>query len=447
MARSPTGEKEADMKKEIKIGIFLAGALVILGAFIFVVGDMTELFKKPGYTLNVLTSSALGLESRSSVKMAGIKIGYIKDIVLSDRKAKVVMNIYPQHQVPLGSKATLASLGLLGERFMEIVPGAGPGFFESGATLEGLPSVTFDQMGALFISLGDEVKQIGDSVRGLLSKDMSTDLHQSLENLSRLTAELSAFVSANKDGIGQTFRDASRTVQDVGGQFREVSENLNKTVSGYGALAADNRDNLRANMEKIRDVLAKVEQAVDRLNESLEKVRKSEGTLGKLVNDRELYDKVEGAVGDIRKISGAASSLRADIELRGDYYGDSRLAKGSLSLGILAGGKTYLSGGITHDPWDDRFVYSLQGGRRWGGFVPRAGIIESEFGAGLDYYLLRDRMALGIEGFDFNRTPRPRFRAFGKYYPVKNLFFVVGVDDFTLAPKREFFFGLGVGLR
>jgi hypothetical protein len=79
--------------------------------------------------------------------------------------------------------------------------------------------------------------------------------------------------------------------------------------------------------------------------------------------------------------------------------------------------------------------------------APRAGIIESEFGAGVDYYAFKDRLSVGVEGFDLNRNPGPRFRLYGKFYPAKSVFLVAGVDDFTLASGREFFFGLGVGLR
>ena len=435
------------MKKELKTGIFLAGALAILAAFVFVVGDMSELFKKRGYTLNILMNSALGLEKSSSVKMAGIKIGFVKDILLNKRRAQVVMNIYQQFKVPKGSKGTLASLGLLGERFMDIIPGNEGTYYEPGSTLEGQESINFDQIGAQAISVGEEIKRLSADIRSLLGKDAGENLHRTLENLAALTAELNKFMAGNKDDIGRTFRDAAQTLRDVGREFQEASGKFNKAVTGVGALAEDNRENVRMNMEKIRDILSKIEVAVDRLNRSLEKVDKGEGTVGKLVNDSSLYDEVEETVRSVGKIAGPMSSIRAGVELRGDYYGRSRLVKGNLSLDLLAGGNAFFSGGIARDPWRDRFVYSLQGGPRWGGFVPRAGIIESEFGAGLDFYALEDRLVLGVEGFDFNRTPRPRFRAIGKFYPLKNLFLVAGVDDFTLSPKREFFFGLGVGLR
>ena len=435
------------MKKELKIGIFMAGALVILATFIFIVGDMAELFKKPGYTLNVLIDSALGLEKSSSVKMAGIKVGYVKDVLLNRRRAQVVMNIYPQFKVPKGSKATLSSLGLLGERFMDIVPSAEEAYFEPGETLEGLPAVSFDQIGSLFLSIGDEIKQLSGSLRDLLGKDTGTDLRQTLKNLSSLAAGLDDFVAQNKGSLGRTLRNSSQAVTDINQRFREIAENLNRTATQMGSLVDENRGQVKENMERIKELLIKIGEAVDRLNTSLEKVRKSEGSLGKLVNEPALYDEVEGAVADVRKIAGSVSSLKAVLDVRGEYYGESVLLKSAMSFSLWFDKNKLVQTQIAHDPWRNRFIYSLQGGYRWGGLVPRAGIIESEFGAGLDYYALKDKLAVGVEAFDFNRSPGPQFRLYGRYYPGKNFFFVLGVDDFTLASNREVFFGLGVGLR
>jgi hypothetical protein len=65
----------------------------------------------------------------------------------------------------------------------------------------------------------------------------------------------------------------------------------------------------------------------------------------------------------------------------------------------------------------------------------------------VDYYVLNDRVRLSLESFNFNRHPRPQFRFLTKYTLHKNVYFVLGLDDFTLAAKREFFFGLGLGLQ
>lgn len=435
------------MKREVKIGIFLAGAFLIIAVVIFIVGDLSEVFKKPGYRLDVIVDSALGLEVGSPVKMAGIKIGRVKDIQLSGRRARIVMKIYPQFRLPLGSKGNMASLGILGEKYLEILPAQGDNYFESGATLESQPSVSFDQIGKLFVSIGDEIGEVGKSLKGILDKKTTDNLRLTIENLSKLTAELNDLVVKNKGNIGETLDNASMAFKDMSREIKEISENLNSAVSQYGNLAEDNKASIQTSMEKIREILAKIEKAVDKLDDSLEKVRTGKGTLGRLVNDSKLYDEVESTVSGVKNVLKPVSSLKAGLELRGDFYGKSDLLRGAVTFNVWSGSGKLFSAQVLQDPWKDRVVYSLQGGIRLGAFVPRAGIFESTFGAGLDYAALKDRLSFSVEGFDFNRTPKPRLRAFTKFYPTKSLFFVIGLDDFALPAKRELFFGMGVGLR
>lgn len=131
-----------------KIGIFVTGLLLLALAIIFI-GNIGDLFKKQGYEVYALFDSALGLENKASVKLAGIKIGEVKDITLAGRRAKVGMMIYPQYQIPRGSRATLSSLGILGEKYVEIIPGREEAFYQSGEVMDSLPPISFDQLGTI----------------------------------------------------------------------------------------------------------------------------------------------------------------------------------------------------------------------------------------------------------------------------------------------------------
>ena len=110
------------------------------------------------------------------------------------------------------------------------------------------------------------------------------------------------------------------------------------------------------------------------------------------------------------------------------------------------GSRAFFLGQVVEKPDAGSLVYSAEGGLRLGGFTPRAGIIESKFGAGLDYYAFKDRLVLSVEGLDFNRATSPLFRTFARFYAHKNVYLILGLEDFTLSDKREVFFGLGAGI-
>jgi phospholipid/cholesterol/gamma-HCH transport system substrate-binding protein len=436
------------MKRELKIGIFLAVAIFILAVFIFVVGDLSVLFKKPGYLLYVSYDSAAGLEKRALVRMAGVKVGYVKDIRLKGSKAEVQLSIDSGVNVPQGSKATLASLGLLGEKHIEIIPSEESSFCLPGATIEGIPPVSFDQMGTLLLSIGDEFKEMTRALKDMLGGEESrANFQNSLQNLSTLSSDLKDFFAANRGEIEQGLRRPSLAIQKFEKGVDEVTRDLKELTSLVKDVVEENRPSVKINLERIKELLNKIEESLALLNESLEKINKGEGTLGKLISQQELYKRAESALDDFEKVVNPVSRLEVYGELSAEYYGKSNLLKSYFTLDLWPDKRKHFFAQVIHDPWQDKFVYSAQGGIRLGAFSPRAGIMESKLGAGIDYLMAGDRLRLSLEAFDFQRQPRPQFRLRARYSPLSHLYIIAGIDDFTLVPEREIFFGLALGLK
>lgn len=434
------------MKRELKIGIFVSIALLIIATAIFIVGDLSVLFKKPGYSLNVAFDTVAGLERRAVVRMAGVKIGYVKDIRLQGSRANILLVINSGIEVPQGSKATLASLGLLGEKHIELLPGAEAGICQPGDTLEGVPPVSFDQMGTMLLSIGNEFKEMSRIISELIGGEESRDnFRNTLSNLSSFSAELKDLFEVNKEELHEGLQGSSQAVQKFDRRVEEVSRNIDELVFMLKDVVEENRENIKINLNSIKELIKEIEQSLKLLNESLEKINKGEGTLGKLISQPELYARAEGAVGELEKLIYPVSNLRFSAGLSTEYYGKSSLVKNYFSFGIWATEEKYLLAQVIHDPWLDKFVYSSQFGLRWGGIAPRVGIMESKVGVGVDYYAFGNRLRFSLDVFDLNRQPRPHFRFWTRFAASKYFNFLVGVDNFTLSPRREVYFGLELG--
>lgn len=433
-------------RKEIKIGLFLGIGLVILALFIFVVGDFSTLFQKKGYTLYANFSSVSGLEKKTVVRLAGVKIGVVEEIRLKGNQAEVEMAINPEVEVSRDSTATLASLGLLGEKFIEIIPGKEKEMAQPGDTIGSLPPVGFDQMGMMLASLGDEIKETSRTLRELLGGDETrTNLKDIFQNMSLFSSELNDFLRQNKSSISGSLEKSTEVMENFNQSVEAISKNLDELILLMKDTVEENRVNLRENISGLKDLLLKTEESLKLLNDALEKLNKGEGTLGKLIQDPELINRTEETVNEIQKIVKPVSSLRLNMGLKAEYFAKSELFKGTLSFALWPSSNKFVLAQIVHDPWQDRFTYSAQGGLRWGAFAPRAGILESEFGVGLDFFTFNDRLVFTFEGFDFNREPRPRFRAWTSFVATRYIHFLLGWDDFTLSEKRELYFGLKFG--
>ena len=435
------------MTQRLKIGIFFGGTLLMMAVLIFIVGDLGRLFRPAGYSISTSFSTVAGLDKRATVRLSGVKIGYVRDIRLDGRTPRVELTLESWAKVPVGSKATLSSLGLLGEKYVEIVPGPDGSFVAAGGVIESLPSIGFDQLGPLVMSIGDEVKSVSGRVRQFLGETNEVRVQETLDNLARASRELNDFLQANRGGLSDSVQAAAQAFRDFDREVKGVAESLNAAARSVTGFVDGSRPNLDADLEKMKGLLDRLNEAADRLNTVLQRIEKGEGSLGQLLTKPELYDKAKETIDNLDAAVRPLSSLRLEGDVRLEYYSRSDRWKGALTFRAGLASGAFLLAEIVRDPWQDRFTYSLQGGNRWGSFAPRLGIIESEFGLGLDVYAWRDRLQFSLEGYGLDRDPGPHLRLSSRFFPEKHLFLTLGWDDMISEKQRELFFGLGVALR
>jgi hypothetical protein len=275
--------------------------------------------------------------------------------------------------------------------------------------------------------------------------DARVNIKEILENLSSASAELNEFFSENKPLLTQSLEKSSEAIANFDQKVTSISQNLDELILLVKNTVEENRESLKGNLEGLEDVISRMEEALKALQASLEKINKGEGTLGKLIENPELYEKADKTIDDARGIISPFSSLRTDMGLKAEYFTRSDLFRGTLSFGFWPSSDKFLLAQVVQDPWQDNFAFSAQGGIRVGMFAPRAGILESTFGVGLDLYAFRDRVIFTLEGFDFNRDPRPHLRAWTSLMAAKSVHILFGLDDFTLSENREFYLGMRFG--
>jgi phospholipid/cholesterol/gamma-HCH transport system substrate-binding protein len=216
------------MRREVKIGFFMGGAFLIFVVLVFVIGNLSRLFQPRGYPLIVHFDSVLGLDESAAVRMVGIKVGYIKDIQLDLRRARVTLSIFPRYQVPRGSKAGQAAQGLLGEKYVEIQPGPETTYYQPGDELPAAATTGLDQLAPMLTSIGEEIKDFSQTLRSMLGEETKGGLHQTLQNLASLAAELNSLVAENKGRFGRVLDGADRAVTGLDGRLQEVTATIDQ---------------------------------------------------------------------------------------------------------------------------------------------------------------------------------------------------------------------------
>jgi len=142
----------------------IVGTFVLACAALFLYSSMKSAKIKTtrGYHLVAKFDDASGIEAGSDVKISGIKIGIVEDYFLDHESYRAILKFLIEDKVklPTDSSAKIVSSGLLGEKYLELSPGADEEFLKDGEEISFTQSsVNFEQLLGKFIFNGDSKKE------------------------------------------------------------------------------------------------------------------------------------------------------------------------------------------------------------------------------------------------------------------------------------------------
>lgn len=120
----------------------LLGAVVLIAAAVFVAFALrttgTALTQSQGYPLTATFRSAEGVRPGTEVRLAGVKIGTVTALTVDPQsfRAQISVSIDPAIALPADSTIQVASEGLLGGTFVEILPGGDIDNLQPGDTFQ-----------------------------------------------------------------------------------------------------------------------------------------------------------------------------------------------------------------------------------------------------------------------------------------------------------------------
>lgn len=125
-----------DTKLELIAGLFVLIGLLLVGYLAFRIGD-TRLFISDDYVVSAEFSNIGGLKEGSKIRLAGVTVGTVTGISL-DREnyfANVELTLDPQLQLDDDTIASIKTNGLIGDKYVNLLPGGSGIPLESGDTI------------------------------------------------------------------------------------------------------------------------------------------------------------------------------------------------------------------------------------------------------------------------------------------------------------------------
>jgi phospholipid/cholesterol/gamma-HCH transport system substrate-binding protein len=309
---------------ELKVGVLIIIALAILSAIVVLVIGVESPFAKR-YTLYTYLPNISGLRPDSQVLLEGVAAGIVDDYEFEstdlEKGVRIKMRVLKKYQnrIRTDSIAKLRSLGLLGDKYIEITQGTPNGrVLEEGEVITGAPPLDLDEMIArgthTFDNLSSTVDNIKALTQGILEGEGTVGKLMRDDALYKNVNEVTRRLHEGKGTMAAFINDATlyRELSTTAANLRKVSARIEKGEGAAGKLVSNKEmgDSIQSSVKKLEGLLAKMEKGegtlgklssdpalynnLNKVTANLapitDKIAKGEGTFGKLLRDKELYD-------------------------------------------------------------------------------------------------------------------------------------------------------------
>lgn len=124
MTRSPL--------RDLVAGIFVVVGIAAVAVLAFRVGA-NPLLERGGLKIYAVFDQTGGLKPRAPVEIAGVKVGQVADVTLSDDfRARVGLDLRPDIALPIDTSASIVTAGVLGDRYVSLQLGGDDRMLASG---------------------------------------------------------------------------------------------------------------------------------------------------------------------------------------------------------------------------------------------------------------------------------------------------------------------------
>jgi phospholipid/cholesterol/gamma-HCH transport system substrate-binding protein len=352
--------------KEVRVGAFVLAGLVVAGIVVFMIGEEKRLFESK-LTYRTSFSDVQGLKSGAPVRLGGIDIGSVSQVVHADDPADnrlyVELHVVKREAVRVkqDSIAHIANKGLLGDKMIEITGGSpGAPQLPEGATIRGEDPADFtnlfSQVGEMSKHAEQILKNIEVTTQALSDAQMQADLRGSVHSVNAILSQVAdgrGYVHrllsdpAEADRLSHlvaTFDRAAAEAEGTMAEAQKAAQRVNEgpgfahellygqkgtdTIANFGGAAAELAATLRGiregnglahsivygGDEPSQQVSANLGAITNDLRQITADLRAGKGTLGALLVDPSIYEDVKSVLGNVQRNDALRALVRYSIK-------------------------------------------------------------------------------------------------------------------------------------
>lgn len=296
---------------QLRVGGLIIVALFVLGLAVYKLGQAAHLFTKR-YDLIVYLPAANGLREGGSVTLAGQLVGTVKRIEFlpvdydTTRNLRVTVRVDRalSAQIRRDSEARLRTMGLLGDKVLDISPGT-PRYavLQPGDTIRAASSLDYEEVLVKAAGAVDDVVALTHDLRGItsgLARGQGT-MGQLLTNRAMYDQLTGAMARANALFAGLQNPDGTfgRLMNDP-----TLYERLTSAVTALDStlLALNSSEGTIGKLMRDSTLYVNVTGIAQRADSLMRMLSNSDGFVGKLFTDQTLYDQLNKLTTDLGQV-------------------------------------------------------------------------------------------------------------------------------------------------
>ncbi len=272
------------MSLELKVGvIFFLGVTILLVMTVVVTGFS---FFEQGYTFPVYFTNIAGLEKGGRVLFSGVNVGVVDDITFKDGMVCMMIRIEDSTIfIPADSEVTIEQSSLLAGMQVSIHAGTSKKSIREEQMKLGNDPAPFTQ------AIADAATAAEKAI-----EDIRQPLTNAIENTEEVTKAIKEGPGVAHDLIYES--EIYENIRVTTDKLRNILAEIDEGKGTIGKLVKD-----ETVYEKLTAMLEEAQKAVTGIREIIDGAQKGEGTLGKLIKDDELYENARAITRDIKEVT------------------------------------------------------------------------------------------------------------------------------------------------
>ncbi|MCC8180877.1 MAG: MlaD family protein [Planctomycetes bacterium] len=316
---------------ELAIGATIIAAIIVLIVMLMAWGNSSS-FLGRHYRVVVNMANVGGLKEGAPVKLGGYQIGRVASIQIRQggTDMEIVLDIDENMLLPKGSTAKVSTAGLVGDAFMEIIPGHSSETIHRAATgadaerLQSSPLPDLSEMFAKVDAFGTELIVLTQNLNDVVGNE---EFRRSLKDLA-----------VNLNALSLQANQVMQRGQNVVGSIETAAQNVVSLTDVLKLSVEDVKRDLEQVTDKVMQFADKANTTMDNLDGGITQVRNAVGDIGGQVNE-----KIEVLTDDLRL---SISDLRSELkETIGEIGGEVKTSVSALTVDARKA-ITNLDGGI-----------------------------------------------------------------------------------------------------